>query len=341
MLSNRAAVRPGRRLSLLAVALLTPMTTLALVVPQARAADRSVPVNNLFYVANPGTNTVSVVNASTNTVTATVRVGHTPDAVAANPHLPAVYAANESDNTVSVINTLTDTVTATIPVGQQPVYLAVNPAGTFVYVADLSGSVSVISTATNTVTATIAVGGNPDYVAINAAGTDAYISEEAGDAVAVINTGTNTVIQVVGAAAPAFADAIDPIVSGLYLYVATGGLNTVERITTTTDQILSVAVGSEDLRLVMNPAGTVLYVLNTNSYSISVINLSNFTVTATINGLQFPRAIAINATGSTLYVTNEAGFGSVSVISTATNTITGTITGFGDPVELTPPVAGQ
>ena len=94
------------------------------------------------------------------------------------------------------------------------------------------------------------------------------------------------------------ADAIDPIVSGLYLYVATGSLNTVERITTTTDQILSVAVGSEDVRLVMNPAGTVLYVLNTNSYTISVINLSNFTVTATIKGFQFPRAIAINATGS-------------------------------------------
>ena len=189
MLSNQAAVRHGRRLSLLAAALLTPMTALALVVPQAHAADRSIPVTNLFYVANPGTNTVSVVNASTNTVTATVRVGHTPAAVAANPHLPAVYAANESDNTVSVIDTLTDTVTATIPVGTQPAGVAVDPTTGTVYVDNAFGAtVSVIDEATGTVTATVPVGMDPSDVVADPATHTAFATNFSDGTVSVIST---------------------------------------------------------------------------------------------------------------------------------------------------------
>ncbi len=50
------------------------------------------------------------------------------------------------------------------------------------------------------------------------------------------------------------------------------------------------------------------------------------TVTATITVGSEPRGVAVTPNGAYAYVTNE-GSGTVSVISTATNTVTATITG--------------
>jgi YVTN family beta-propeller protein len=61
------------------------------------------------------------------TVTATIPVGSSPDAVAADPAAGTIYVANVGDNTVSVIDAATGTVTATIGVGSSPDGVAVTP----------------------------------------------------------------------------------------------------------------------------------------------------------------------------------------------------------------------
>src|SRR5690348_8348243 len=68
-------------------------------------------------------------------VTATIRVGHGPDTVAANPKTNTIYVANFSGGTVSVISGRTNTVTATIPVGGGADGIETNPKTNTIYVA--------------------------------------------------------------------------------------------------------------------------------------------------------------------------------------------------------------
>jgi YVTN family beta-propeller protein len=92
--------------------------------------------------------TVPASAAGSYTVTATIPVGSSPDAVAADPAAGTIYVANFVDNTVSVIDAATGTVTATIGVGSSPEGVAVTPFTHTAYVANSGdGTVSVISAA--------------------------------------------------------------------------------------------------------------------------------------------------------------------------------------------------
>src|SRR6056297_32506 len=66
------------------------------------------------------------------------------------------------------------------------------------------------------------------------------------------------------------------------------------------------------------------FVPNQGDETISVIDIAGGNVEATLNATSNPLGIAQTADGSTIYVTNENA-GSVAVVDTATNSITGTI----------------
>jgi YVTN family beta-propeller protein len=66
------------------------------------------------------------------------------------------------------------------------------------------------------------------------------------------------------------------------------------------------------------------FVPNQGDETISVIDVASGTVEATLNATSNPLGIAQTADWSTLYVTNDNA-GSIAIVDTATNTITGTI----------------
>jgi YVTN family beta-propeller protein len=66
------------------------------------------------------------------------------------------------------------------------------------------------------------------------------------------------------------------------------------------------------------------YVPNRNDNTVSVINTSNNSITATIPVGTYPYGVSVNPDGSKVYVTNS-GANSVSVINTTTNTVSATI----------------
>ena len=70
-------------------------------------------------------------------------------------------------------------------------------------------------------------------------------------------------------------------------------------------------------------AQTLAYVTNSNGGTVSVIDTSTNTVTATIPGLSGPFGIAVTPNSARAYVANNGGT-DVSVIDTATNTVTAT-----------------
>ncbi len=140
---------------------------------------------------------------------------------------------------------------------------------------------SVIDLATNLRTADIDVGCcRPWGVAVNPAGTRAYVTNNFSNTVSVIDLATN-------------------------------------RVTAT------IAVGVTPFGVAVNPAGTFAYITNRGAAdvtgpnggnSVSVIDLADNRVTATIAVGSDPRGVAVNPAGTFAYVTNYDS-GTVSVIA--------------------------
>jgi uncharacterized repeat protein (TIGR01451 family) len=149
-----------------------------------------------------------------------------------------------------VINTATNAVVTTIPVGSSPFGVAVTPDGAFVYVANFNSSnVSVIGTATNTEVTRIAVGNNPAGIVLTPDGAFAYVVNNQSQNVSVINTATNTEIDVDGNPG---------------------------------NGITRIPVGAGAIGVAVTPDGAFVYVANSSSDNVSVINTATNTVTDTV-----------------------------------------------------------
>ena len=177
-------------------------------------------------------------------------------------------------------------VVATIAVGTYPCAVAVSPNSARAYVANLDSGLAVINTATNTVTDTIPVGHYPCAVAVSTDGTHLYVTNQNDHTVSVIDTTT-----------PATVTATIP-------------------------------VGDFPDTVAVSPDGTHLYVTNRFDATLSVIDINPSSptynnVTATIPVGDFPVAVAVSPNGTHAYVTN--GDNMVSVINTASNTVTNSI----------------
>ena len=82
-------------------------------------------------------------------------------------------------------------------------------------------------------------------------------------------------------------------------------------------------MGSDPDGLVVSPDSKTVYVVDAGSNSVSVIDATSSTVKTAISVGSRPEFAAITPNGKTLYVTNyNDGNGIVSVISTASNTVT-------------------
>jgi YVTN family beta-propeller protein len=114
---------------------------------------------------------------------------------------------------------------------------------------------------------------------------------------------------------------VTPVVSpdGKKIYITCSQTNLVQTIDITVDSSLTVVnetiVGESPWGAALTPDGTMLYVANKGSNSVSVINAASGLVTATVPSGQKPWGVAINPSGSKVYVANS-GSGTVTVIKT-------------------------
>ena len=84
--------------------------------------------------------------------------------------------------------------------------------------------------------------------------------------------------------------------------------------TATNTVTATIAVGAAPDAVAVSPDGSLAYVANRNSNTVSVINTATNTVITTIGVGTFPEGVAVSPDGNTVYVTNENA-GTVSVIS--------------------------
>ena len=187
-------------------------------------------------------------------------------------------------------------------------YLAISPDGTRAYMLDPNTSTStvhVINTATGAVLTTVSVSGWANDIVASPDGTRVYVGSESypNNDITIISTATNTIFGTIAVTSPA-------------------------------DSLLTA--------MAINPAGTEMFA--TLQTSVAVVNLTTERTVADI-ALSGAEGIAVNPNGSAAYATNgfhgaAAHANTVSVISTASNTITHTYTGFTEPTNLTVNPAG-
>ena len=209
---------------------------------------------------------------------------------------PYAYISNMWSKNVSVIDTSTDKVIGSVNVGYYPLGVVVNPAGTTVYVVNEEGTVSIIDISTNNVIGTVEVGGLPYGIAATPDGKKVFVTDSGN--VSVIDTSTNNITA-------------------------------------------TVSTGDTPLGVAVTPDGTKLYVANWGSQDIvAVIDTATNKVVGTINVGYHPVGVAVNPDGTKVYVSNirkhfegeviidensDFFIGTVSVIDTATDTVTATV----------------
>jgi YVTN family beta-propeller protein len=142
----------------------------------------------------------------------------------------------------------------------------------------------------------------------------------------------HTVIKTVGITALVLLMLVGIASAAPFAYVINedlpSGINVID---TATNKVISYVGGSlsgpgnlTGPGVTVNPAGTKVYVTNSDKNTVSVIDTATNKVTATVNVGSSPYGVAVSYDGKKVYVANS-GINTVSVIDTTTNKVTATV----------------
>jgi YVTN family beta-propeller protein len=282
----------------------------------------------------PGNGTLEQIDVSGDSVTLDVIVGRNPlFASFLGANIGAVYTANELDDSITQQSFFTANPPSviTLPLGNTPVFIG-GTQNTLVYVVDTvapqicpSGAVDVLATG-NVITDTICVGNNPVALTQLPNGGKIYVMNQGDNTVSVIDPASKLVITTLtGFSSPVCATSN---IDGSYLFVVNKGNGTLTAIHTIDNTTTSMAVGSQPNFSIFDSRRNRLYVTNSGSNDVSVLDLSQPTPATMMlkqsvalgAGALNPTSIVPLADGSRYYVANT-GSNTVSVIDAISNTL--------------------
>jgi YVTN family beta-propeller protein len=280
--------------------------------------------NGLYaYVVN--VNTVSVIEIATNTVVDTIGTAEA-SAIAITPNGQYAYLGSAP---VQVIELANNTIFGTVPdtdassgIGT----IAITPNGQYAYIINqYSGNqVSVIdlrptSGTYNMVIANIPIGNTDGTIAITPDGNYAYATSPSNNAVYVISTATNAIIDTIGAITQPSYIAITP--NNQYAYISSSGFNgiiSVVNIVPSSPDYLTVVDTISFLLLFLKtiaitPNGAYAYVSVQGptlppSGNVFVIDLATNTVLSTpglVGAFEAPLGMAITPNNAFVYVGDD------------------------------------
>ena len=169
------------------------------------------------------------------------------------------------------------------------------------------------------------------YVVVNNGTTDALLE---------ISTSTDTVTGFIPTAALTGKESISLNPAGTRAYVAMGRggvavmdmtANPVTRL-----RIILTGTGKWYTGTTVSADGSKLFVTNATDGSVLVLNTSDDSLIATLNGFSNPSAIAVTPDGSQIHVVNmsNSSSGSVSILDAMTYSLIDTVTGFNRPAGI-------
>ena len=147
------------------------------------------------YVTNGGSGTVTVLDVVNVRVDREVQVGANPIAVAANPTRNEVYVVNQGDKggqgSLSVIDAEKNAVVGTIALHRQPASIDIDPTGKFAYVANAgSNLVSVLDLIGRRELAEVGVGEDPVEAKLSPDGKTLVVANQKGNSVTLLDAAT-------------------------------------------------------------------------------------------------------------------------------------------------------
>lgn len=241
---------------------------------------------------------VWVIDTATETVIAKIPVGMHPAHVVLAPDGGFAYVTNGGENTVSVVDTAALRVVATIPVGAYPHGVRISPDGKQAYVANLKGgTVSVIDTEARKEVAQVPAGKGPAQVGFTPDGRLAFVSLSEEGKVAVIDPTTRKVMSKVSVGTVPIQVYATP--DSRTLLVANQGTrkqpgNTVSVIDLPTFKATKTIVTAPGAHgVVVDREGRYAYVSNIYANSVSVLDIKDGKVIATVRVGKEPNGISV------------------------------------------------
>jgi YVTN family beta-propeller protein len=286
------------------------------------------PNNNKLYVAVTNASVVRVLDATKNTIIANISVPGNPFSLALNPRTNLIYVTNSGTKNMSVINSATDMVTAAINIHATTFGVAVNPMTNMIYTGSFDDDIlSVINGTTNKVlpptdpSLTYGTTGidNAYSVAVDPLTNTVYVGAYHGlkatrALFSIVNGKTSLVVGNLTINAPRLtALVVDPN-TGL-VYIANPIQNLVHIYDPSKKALVANITATGAWALALNQK--TLYVTNSASNRVTVINIATNAVLGTFQVGNAPSGIALNTGTRTVYVTN-AKDGTVLAIDAST-----------------------
>lgn len=284
---------------------------------------------NKLFVSNLAHGTVSVVNAKTGQQIGTITIGGTLHTVMVDQKTSTVYVTDIQRGLVDVINAKTDKVEKEINVGGHPHGLAVSQRLHQVFVSNITqDAVEVINLKTNQVIKTIAVGPNPWGVTVNPktdtiyaanTGIDPFAASKSqqvnplGDSITIINGKTFQVEKTLPVGPHPWNIIANP--ASDVVYTGVSGAHEVamiqhERV------VKDIGVGNSPHGLAWDPRLHRLFVNDSLSNQVSIINTRTNQVQQTLPTGNQPQGIAVNEHTGTAYAINQAGASATVLVPT-------------------------
>ncbi|MDA4123232.1 MAG: PQQ-binding-like beta-propeller repeat protein [Thaumarchaeota archaeon] len=259
--------------------------------------------NDLIYVANYGSGSVSVISDARLAVLTTIDVGSEPMGIAYDSANGYLYVTNSGSDTVSVISGLTNQVVGTVSVGSSPQGAAYDPKNGRVYVTNTgSNSVSTIN-GTQITGSPIPVGSKPYGIAFGA--NQIYVANSGSNTVSVISPSLNDkVSRTISVGSSPTGVAYDS--ANKEVYVTNSISDSVSAISTTSKTVVAtIAVGESPYGVVYDTRSSNIYVTNTLSATYTEIAGSSNTVINTVSVGFSPTGIAFVSITDRLYVADN------------------------------------
>jgi len=242
------------------------------------------------YVADSGSNSISVIDTDARKVIDTIsNFGYSHAELALSGNGRWLYTTNPDSDNVSVIDTVSQTVSTRVRVGREPVDITYDQNRTKVYVANRGdNTVSVIDATTPAVEATVTVGLSPTGLAVQ--GDKLYVTNAGSNTVSIIQLGSFVVVKTVD-----IGQRPMKALSGLsgWIYVTSGDGNEVHFLYRSMELVTkNVPVGDFPTYMVMDTLRRKLYVVNSFSDTVSVIDLATKRAVGLIDVGRRPHGIA-------------------------------------------------
>jgi len=274
------------------------------------------------YVANRMSNNIAVVQ--NNHVTKFIPVGKSPAALAVDPPQNRLFVSNAFDKTISLI--VNDQVTLTQSIGAE-VRALLFFEGRLYAGLDTKDGVLVLDPGTLQTQARVAI---PNiFSVINLAGdpTRHRVYANAYEKIGVIDSATLRLVTVFPVKDSYYTMLVSPPDGTVLLAIYDS--TTQSEFLTGFDPITGAArgrvkIGGDPYDSVSNTAGSRLYVANSYTNDVSVIDPQSMSIVTTIPVGMRPKGVALDEKAHRLYVSNSEG-DNLSVVDTETNQMTAAI----------------